>query len=81
MTKLTLEQREQLADMYDSGEWDAVMALCGLCIEHHESRLLCTDVSKADRDLVLNKARLEGATSVQRFLNNIQEHIASVKKL
>ncbi len=80
MTKLTIEQREQLADMLDSGEWDTVMALCNIAVENHQNRLLCTDISKNDRDLLMNKAKLEGAQDVHRLLDNVREHIGGIKK-
>lgn len=80
MKKLSIEQREQLADMVDSGEWDTVMALCGIAIENHQSRLLSTDISKNDRDIVLNKAKLEGALDVQRLMDNVREYVGITKK-
>ncbi len=80
MKKLSIEQKEQLADMLDSGEWDTVMALCSIAVENHESILLCTDISKGDRDIMLNKARLEGATAVHRLMENVQAAIGGVKK-
>ncbi len=80
MTKLTTEQKEQLADMVDSGEWDTVMALCGIAVGNHQSRLLTTDISKGDRDLLMNKAKLEGALDVQRLMDNVREYIGVIKK-
>ncbi len=81
MTKLSIEQKEKLADMVDSGEWDTVMVLCGIAVENHENRLLCTDISKHDRDLLVNKAKLEGAQDVRRLMDNVREYIGhSVKK-
>ncbi len=79
MTKLTLEQREALADIVDSGNWEAVMALCQIAVEHHESRLRTADIDKGDRPLVLLKARLEGAQDTQRLLAKVREHVNGVK--
>lgn len=80
MTKLTIEQREALADIHESGNWEAVLALCQISLEHHQTRLMTADISKNDRDLVILKARLEGAQDMQRLLSNIREHINGVKK-
>lgn len=80
MMKLSIEQREQLADMVDSGEWDTVMALCGLAVENHQNRLLCTDISKGDRDLLINRAKLEGANDVRRLMENVREYIGGAGK-
>lgn len=80
MTKLSIEQREALADIHESGNWEAVMALCQVSLEHQQNRLLTADISKTDRELVLLKARLEGAQDMQRLLSNIREHINGVKK-
>lgn len=80
MTKLTLEQREQLSDMYESGEWNTVLALCQVAVERYQSLLITCDISKGDRDLLLNKARLEGAQDVKRLLDNVREHIGGAKR-
>lgn len=80
MMKLTIEQREALADIHESGNWEAVMALCEVSIEHHKNRIHTTDISKTDRELLLCKARLEGAEDMKRLLANVREHINGVKK-
>lgn len=80
MTKLTIEQREELADMLDSGNWETVLMLCKISLEHHESRLKTCDISKNDRDLVLAKARHEGAEDMYKLLANVREHIGGAKR-
>lgn len=80
MTKLTMEQREALADIYENGNWEAVMAICQISVEHHENRLKTADINKGDRELLLCKARLEGAQDMQKLMANVREHINGVKK-
>ncbi len=80
MTKLSMEQRESLADIHESGNWGAVMALVEISIEHHKNRVCTADIGKSDRDLLLCKAKLEGAEDMKRLLANVREHINGVKK-
>ena len=80
MTKLTIEQRETLADIVDAGNWEAVMTLCQISLEHHEVRLRTADIAKSDRELLLAKARYEGALDMHRILSNVREHVSGARK-
>lgn len=80
MTKLNLEQRESLADMMDSPAWDALLTYVQMSVENHETRLLTCDMSVNDRELILRKARLEGAMDVQRSIMSMKRNIGSSKK-
>jgi hypothetical protein len=80
MTKLTQEQKEQIDDLIQTDTWQSVLAACQIQVEAHESRLLTCDVSKSDRDIVLLKAKLDGARDVQRGLYNIWDMLGITKK-
>ncbi len=79
MTKLTQEQKEELADLAGSEAWHALLALVNIGIEKQQSRLLSADVSKTGREIVLANAKLEGAKDLQTLLLNINEHVGSKK--
>ena len=79
MTKLTQEQRDDLADMMDTPAWSAVITLCQMGVEAHQNRVYTSDITKSDREIVLAKARLEGAQEIQRLIFNAREH-AGMKK-
>ncbi len=80
MTKLSMEQREALSEIHESGSWAAVMALAEISIEHHKNRVYTADIAKGDRELLLAKARLEGAQDMLQLLARVREHINGVKK-
>lgn len=80
MTKLTQEQKEDLAELLDSPAWGAVLALCQIAIENHESRVLTADMTSSDRELILRKARLEGAREMQKSIYNVRDSIGSTKR-
>lgn len=80
MTKLNQDQKEELAELLDSPAWEAVLALCQISVENHENRVLTCDMTANDRELVLRKARLEGARDMQRSIHNVREAIGMTKK-
>lgn len=80
MIKLTQDQREDLAELLDSPAWDAVLALCQMSIDNHESRVLTADLKVSDREIVLLKARLEGARDMQRSIHNAKSLIGIKKE-
>ncbi len=80
MTKLTQDQKDNLAELLDSPTWDAVLVLCQISIDNHESRVLTADLKTADREIVLLKARLEGARDMQRSIFNARSLVGSPRK-
>lgn len=80
MTKLTQDQKENLAELIGEPAWQAVLSLCQIAIENCESRVLTCDTTTTDRDLIRKKFQLEGAIDVQRALMNVRKHIGAAKK-
>ncbi len=80
MTKLTQEQKDELSDLIGSSTWEAVLTLCKMSVENHEIRMRTIDIAKSDRDLVLAKARLEGALDMQRTFHSVREYVGGAKK-
>lgn len=80
MTKLTQEEKELLYDLTQTPTWQAVLSACQIQIEYHENRLTTCDISKSDRDLVILKAKLDGARDVQKGLYNIKEMIGITRR-
>lgn len=78
--KLSIEQREALADIVEAGNWDAVMALAEISVDHHKNRVCTADISKTDREILLAKARLEGALDMHSMLSRVREHVNGAKK-
>lgn len=75
--KLSLEQREALADM--EKDWEAVMALGEIAVSALRARVLGADLSKGDREIALAKSRYEGAVDVLRILANVKEYVKEPK--
>lgn len=80
MKKLTQDQKENLADLLQSPAWEAVLVLCEMCVENLESQVLTADVTKSDRDLVIRKAKLDGARDLQKFIFNARNQVGHQKK-
>ncbi len=70
--KLTQDDKELIAGMLASNEWQAVMKAMEIVVERLRVRVVTTNVDSNGRDIVLRKKELEGALQVVRYMNDIK---------
>jgi hypothetical protein len=73
--KFNAEEKELIAEMLVSGEWNVAMKGVAIIVERLKVELLTTHVDDSGRQIVLRKKRLEGAQAVEKFMNNIRNEI------
>lgn len=73
MNKLTLEEREFVGDMMTSLAWPALLKLIENLVENQSSKVLTYNLDSGKDNLVIEKARFEGA-------QRLQVAIAALKK-
>lgn len=72
MIKLTQEEKELIQGMMSSDEWKVIEKLCDMAVEEQQVEVLTTSINDGSREIVIRKARLEGAIKVGRFFNTIK---------
>jgi len=64
-----------LRDLVASPTWEAVITLLEVGAERQLSKMLKCSISAGDRELVLAKARLEGAETMIQFVESIKKEM------
>jgi hypothetical protein len=73
MKGLTSEQEELLRDAMESETWNAFLALCEVALQNPTKGVLEYDLNQGSRQLVILKARLEGARSLVAALHSAKK--------
>lgn len=78
MKELTPEQKEVLQDM-TSEQWAVISAVAHLVLSNLEQAVLRTDIAQGSRGLVLAKARLDGACSIIKGIEQAKVQLVKEK--
>lgn len=78
--KLSQEDKENIYDTIATPGWEAILKTCEMLVANHASRVLSCDLKESDREMMLRKARYEGAQELTRSLMNIREVVGSKEK-
>lgn len=78
MTKLTQEDKEIIDGMALSDEWKSVMKFVDRMVENMKVNVHTCNIDNGSREIVLRKAKLDGALMIKRAMENIRQEIKSV---
>lgn len=76
--RYSIEDKTQLVDMVSSGAWNTVLKAASKEVEELKIQVLNARVDSGSREIVLRKARLEGAQKVLRYMQDIKQELKDV---
>jgi hypothetical protein len=77
---LNQEQREEIASLVDSANWESLKLLIAMLLEGHERRVLTYPLKQGADGLLHEKARAEGAAELARSIQLEVEKIAASER-
>jgi hypothetical protein len=75
MTKLTQDDKDLIAGMMAGDEWKVVEKVCQMVVEKLQVDVINANIREGGREIVLRKAKLDGASEVARYINNIRSQL------
>jgi hypothetical protein len=73
MNKLSIEERESLAEFMTSPAWNGLLKLIENLAERIDSGVMKYNLDNGDRGLVIERARADGSRKLQLAITNLKK--------
>ena len=73
--KLSMEESDTLTDLMDSVYWPVIEKVLSLGVQVQQERVLSADISHGSREIILARARAEGAQTLASYFGSLKRKV------